>query len=275
MKHAAVVLALSFVIFVAPAVVRADDPSVPLYLNGQIVRVGHDAVTIREGGRDTTLAVDAGLSAQLASFHPGDRVIVTCRTVDQGRVVTGIRASSESTAGAGPIIVRPARVVSIDGNTKTITIVDPDGKTRAFPVHGAALVTLPTVNTGDSVSLTLEPLTGPDRRGRAALSGPAEPLGSDAGADGECGSSAGGSRTDALEPRGSGGHGGPGRGGVPDLGPRSRLEGQRDGSGLAGIPGRGVPHGAGADHRVHGARLVPPLHGFRADPGFGRLPKEL
>jgi hypothetical protein len=172
MKHAAIVLSLSFVVLAGGPSARAES-SVPAYVNGTIIRVGQGAVTIREGDRDSVLAVDPSVARLAAALHPGDAVILTCRTLGEKRVVTDIRNSAPSTAstpaGTSSTILRPARVVSVEDGGKKITVVDPDGQTRAFPVHGAGLTSVQGVSAGDSVALTIAPMAGPGGKTTAAV----------------------------------------------------------------------------------------------------------
>src|SRR5437867_2539284 len=128
-----------------------SDPSVPTFMNAEVVRVDPSGrtITIRTEGRDAVLSVEGEGLTSLSRLHSGDQVMLGYR-LDSGlgtRVVTNIREVTPAPAGttgaaSRSTTIESVRVVAVNPSKRTLTVADGTGARRVVSVTAAAAKSL-------------------------------------------------------------------------------------------------------------------------------------
>jgi hypothetical protein len=143
----------------------ASDPSVPTFMNAEVVRVDPSGrtITVRTEGRDAVLSVEGeGLTA-LSRLHAGDQVMLGYRADSRDgrarRVVTNIREVTPATAGTSgapsrSTTIESVRVVAVNPSKRTLTVTDETRARRVVSVTPDVAKSLRQIRVGDDVVLS-------------------------------------------------------------------------------------------------------------------------
>jgi hypothetical protein len=152
----------------------ASDPSVPTFMNAQVVRVdpAGRTITVRTEGRDAVLSVEGEALTGLSRLHAGDQVMLGVRADTRDgramRIVTNIRevmpAPAPPTGAASrSTTLESVRVVAVNPSKRTLTVADGTGARRVLSVTPAVAKSLRQVRAGDDVVLSYGPGKGRTR----------------------------------------------------------------------------------------------------------------
>ena len=140
-----------------------SDPSVPTFMNAEVVRVDPTGrtITVRTEGRDAVLSVEGEGLSRLSRLHSGDQVMLGYR-LDSGRaarVVTNIREVTPAPAGttgtaSRSTTIESVRVVAVNPSKRTLTVADGTGARRVVSVTPDVAKSLRQVRAGDDVVLS-------------------------------------------------------------------------------------------------------------------------
>jgi hypothetical protein len=145
---------------------RATDPSVPTFVNAEVVRVDSLArtVTVRADGRESVLAVEGDAVPALVKLAPGDQVMLGYRIDGPAHIVTSFRTvAPPSGASTARVAIESVRVVAMSPSRGTLTIDDPSGTRRIYAVTKEAAGTMRRFHAGDEVVLSYRPGKGTTR----------------------------------------------------------------------------------------------------------------
>ncbi|PYQ16664.1 MAG: hypothetical protein DMF80_03985 [Acidobacteria bacterium] len=151
----------------------AADPSVPTFMNAEVVRVDPSGrtITFRSESRETVLAVEGEALSGLSRLHPGDQVMLGYRLDTRDgrstRIVTNVRAVTASAAlpvsAARSTTIESVRVVALNPSRRTLTVDDGTGARHVLSVTGDAARGLRRFHAGDEVVLSYRPGKGRTR----------------------------------------------------------------------------------------------------------------
>lgn len=138
-----------------------SDPTVPTFMNAQIVRVvsAPPAITIRADGKESVLAVEGDGLIRLSSLRPGDQVMLAYRVDGSRRVVTNIRevaptAPAAVAAPARSTTIESVRVVAVNPSKRTLTVADETGARHVLSATDEGAKALRQLRVGDDVVLS-------------------------------------------------------------------------------------------------------------------------
>jgi len=151
-----------------------SDPSVPTFMNAQVVRVDPSGrtITVRTEGRDAVLSVEGEALTGLSRLHAGDQVMLGYRADSRDgramRIVTNIREVVPAPAGtaataSGSTTLESVRVVAVNPSKRTLTVADGTGARRVLSVTPAVAKSLRELRAGDDVVLSYGPGKGRTR----------------------------------------------------------------------------------------------------------------
>lgn len=152
----------------------ASDPSVPTFMNAEVVRVDPSGrtITVRSEGRDAVLSVEGEALTGLSRLHAGDQVMLGVRADSRDgramRIVTNIREVMPALAGTTGAATRSTtiesvRVVAVNPSKRSLTVTDGSGVRRVLSVEKEAAKTLRQIRAGDDVVLSYKPGKGRTR----------------------------------------------------------------------------------------------------------------
>lgn len=152
----------------------ASDPSVPTFMNAQVVRVDPSGrtITVRAEGRDAVFSVEGEALTGLSRLHPGDQVMLGVRADSRDgramRIVTNIRevvpAPAPTTGAASrSATLESVRVVAVNPSKRSLTVADGSGARRVVAVEKEAAKSLRQIRAGDDVVLSYRPGKGRTR----------------------------------------------------------------------------------------------------------------
>jgi hypothetical protein len=152
----------------------ASDPSVPTFMNAEVVRVDPSGrtITVRSEGRNVVFSVEGeGLTA-FSRLHPGDQVMLGVRAdTRDGRamhIVTNIREvtpvpGGSASAASRSTTLESVRVVAVNPSKRSLTVTDGSGARRVLSVEKDAAKSLRQIRAGDDVVLSYRPGKGRTR----------------------------------------------------------------------------------------------------------------
>jgi hypothetical protein len=149
----------------------ASDPSVPTFMNAEVVRIDPSGrtITVRSEGRDAVLSVEGEALTGLSRLHAGDQVMLGVRADSRDgramRIVTNIREVMPAPAGTTGAATRSTtiesvRVVAVNPSKRSLTVSDGSGARRVLSVEKEAAKTLRQIRAGDDVVLSYKPGKG-------------------------------------------------------------------------------------------------------------------
>jgi len=138
----------------------ATDPSVPTFMNAEVVRVdpGGHTITVRADGRESVLVVEDGLTG-LSNLRRGDQVMLGYRIDGSRRIVTNVRevgpvSPATAATASRSTTIESVRVVAVNASKRTLTITDETGARRVLSATGEAAKSLRRIRAGDDVVLS-------------------------------------------------------------------------------------------------------------------------
>ncbi len=145
-----------------------SDPSIPTFMNVEVVRVDPSGrtITVRTEGHDAVFSVEGEGLTGLANLHPGDQVMLGYRADSRDgramRIVTNIREvmpAPAATTGAESrsTTIESVRVVAVNPGKRTLTVADGRGARRVVSVTPDVAKSLRQVRAGDDVVLSYRP----------------------------------------------------------------------------------------------------------------------
>jgi len=146
-----------------------SDPSVPTFMNAEVVRVdtAGRTVTIRADGRESVLVVEGEGVTRLPKLRPGDQVMLGYRIDGGRRVVTTVRevgpVSPTAAAPSRSATIESVRVVAVNPSKRTLTVTDSAGARRVVSATKEAAKSLRQIRAGDDVVLSYRPGNGRTR----------------------------------------------------------------------------------------------------------------
>src|SRR2546425_12071571 len=122
-----------------------SDPSIPTFMNVEVVRVDPSGrtITVRTEGHDAVFSVEGEGLTGLSNLHPGDQVMLGYRADSRDgramRIVTNIRevmpAPAAATGAASrSTTIESVRVVAVNPSKRTLTVADGTGARRGLSV---------------------------------------------------------------------------------------------------------------------------------------------
>jgi hypothetical protein len=138
-----------------------SDPTVPTFINAEIVRVVSTppTLTIRADGRELVYVVEGEGLTRMSTLRPGDRVMLGYRVDGSRRIATNIREVVVAAPGtvavpARSTTIESVRVVAVNPSKRTLTVADETGARHVLSTTNEAAKTLRQLHVGDDVVLS-------------------------------------------------------------------------------------------------------------------------
>jgi hypothetical protein len=138
-----------------------SDPTVPTFMNAEVVRVvsAPPTITVRIDGRESVLSVEGAGLTGMSSLRAGDQVMLGYRVDGGRRVVTNIREVAPTAPATAAVpsrstTIESVRVVAVNPSKRTLTITDANGKRQVLSAANEAVSALRQIRPGEDVVLS-------------------------------------------------------------------------------------------------------------------------